>query len=1083
MNRRTVFIRSIYCLFLFLSLGSSFCGYTQSVSVSVNKSGFTEIRNGLLGIVIPGEAAIKAKQFNLAPIQSFIYANGVYSDNTINYLNTATPPVSLAIKILTRSESELAVQLEYRFQKKKTSDPGFYNCSITVRKGEKTILIEEYTDNDLTYNVKISNGLAPDKARYRGWSSDSKEYGYEPGGELYRPENKRGAPMDATVDLNYGKPVMHPRLSLWDPAGGEVNTGRYWQVYNSRDNSSNLFGFFQGKPSRLIGAKFAGPALQTRPSDPDDKGTNDAELHLSVIRVGPDNSYFPRKRFQWVAFISTKKDLLSPEKIQPIGIELNRVSGLGAVIREYLNKPVKLIPAFYKGAIYTSVENIEGIYKRIKRDESFYQSLCQAEGGYKDIFDVWRYPIARKNVLKGMLEMREQLVQQYTVGEGTYDFNNRYWMGARNFKYYTMVLSCLLADPETQITAEERKKLEQLVGLMARIMWDDNNIPLFDSSGVNFGPANMSLQFRNNSRTFFALLLADDPEFKERARKAASDINKDINEAIYENGASIGSPHYTQPSIEPILFSMLQIKQAGVADLFKTNERVKKFARFYSSLLTPPSCRFSGNRKLISFGDGSEESSAIFAILATGFQRTDTLLSEQLLSLYYNGPARFSTAGSIILASNFSREPRINFNAYSCNYTGYMSHFRSGLNSTDETALWVLNGERYYDHRMDDAGEIAIYALQAPLSVAWSSFYYPHATDARIKSVVVPEQLFPQWKTANQPIAERSLTNRTWPASSSQQFAKLGYSNSTTVQMKREGQEWYRQVSMIVTQTDAPVIIMYDSIKGNGSAIWNMPMMSDGTVTTDAGAVLPVKKLYNNGDRKELPEATTVKDLSAGLHRFSFTGQAWPAHPTGGINWHLFSSCSEPIQFTLSAWANFWQNDVEQREFLKTNGRNYSEEQQILRLKSSRPFFSILLPYKKGIDPYNNRVKQLPGNEISIEINGDDLIVTPTYYYLKKKQGAIMGVLTEKGSLKKDGWQITGGFIEIEYNAQKVKVRVHGNSGKRSIQFPFPVTPVKKYANVISAGNNQLLIIDYTAKSTDLENGEQGFTEYLLERK
>ena len=138
------------------------------------------------------------------------------------------------------------------------------------------------------------------------------------------------------------------------------------------------------------------------------------------------------------------------------------------------------------------------------------------------------------------------------------------------------------------------------------------------------------------------MLLAQDPEFSERARQAAVKVNEDINISVYANGASFGSPHYTQATLDPILFSMLQLKQAGVADLFRTNPKIKKFAEFYSTLITPPSVRFGLNRKLISFGDGSEESAATFALLAEGLKEVDPSLSARLFHIFNNGPQRFT---------------------------------------------------------------------------------------------------------------------------------------------------------------------------------------------------------------------------------------------------------------------------------------------------------------------------------------------------------------------------------------------------------------------------------------------------------
>jgi hypothetical protein len=109
-----------------------------------------------------------------------------------------------------------------------------------------------------------------------------------------------------------------------------------------------------------------------------------------------------------------------------------------------------------------------------------------------------------------------------------------------------------------------------------------------------------------------------------------NEVKANIRNNIYGNGSTFGTPHYTQPAIEPILFSALQLKYAGIADLFREEPLIKKFADFYSSLLTPPSPRFGNNRKIISFGDGSEESAVVFALLASGFENLFPDLSNNL---------------------------------------------------------------------------------------------------------------------------------------------------------------------------------------------------------------------------------------------------------------------------------------------------------------------------------------------------------------------------------------------------------------------------------------------------------------------
>lgn len=1067
----------------------------KNLNVSVNKSNNTiTISNGLLSIVIPSESAYAKGKPCPAPIQSFIYADGSFSDNTFNELTAGGKLTGMKVKIVNNSNTQVTAKIEYSFIKSefKYSDQvftgaqagaGFYNCSITVKKGEKSILIEEDSNNDIEYQVKISGGLLPDKARYRGWSSSDTIYGYEAPGKVYRSEIDRGYPMDATIDLAYTRLTNYPQLVLWEPAGGEQNSGRYWQVFNSTAGSnSNIFGFFQGRPSRLIGGRSVGVNLQTSPKSDNGNEQKTTSIVVNLTRRGPDNVWYPRKRFQWAAFISSKADIMLPEKQQPIANELNRISGLGSVVLDYFNKPVKLIPAFYKGSVYLPSSSIQAIYKRVKVDENFYKNLLQIDHVYKDIWQAWRFRDSAISIKKMLLKYTDDLVVEYQKGEGTYLQTNRYWKGSNSFKYYAILISALFADSELDISDAEKTKLEHLVALMARIMWDNNNVPMFDSAGVNFGPENMTHMYNNSGRIFFALLLANDPEFKNRARDAVASINNEIEKAIYANGSSTATPHYIQPTIEPILFSMLQLKQAAVVNLFKVNKKIELFATFYSQLLTPPSVRFSQNRKLISFGDGSEESAATFALLGTGLSDINPSLSKELFSFFWHGPMRGSLFGSLGLAVNLVQNPVDKFTVSSSNYVGYDSHFRAGLNTKNETALWVLNGDALSDHRNDDAGEMAIYALGAPLSLSRSSFYYPSATDARIRSVVIPEVLFPEWNKTSQPIAERSLTNRTWPKSESLAFVNLGYSTSTSVKMSnKEGKTWFRKINMLSIFNDNPIFTFYDSVSENESSIWSMPMMSNGIVHSSTGNIVPQQKVYNNSTLKNLPAATPVKQMQPGLNQFTFIGQDWPIHYSKGINWQLYSLSDKTMDFTASDWTTTWQNTIEVNEFLATNGTPYFEREQIIRLRSTKPFFLLLLPYAKGSeDPYTNHVISKGNHIFSINYKGNTILADPESYIVKSPQRFYAALLSEKGQLEDSEISIKGGSTELLWEEKKVIIKVHGNSGKRIINLPFLLkAEQQKEVSFKYVDGRTNIIIDYNdAAGLNLASGDKGYKEY-----
>lgn len=1085
----------LYCL---LQLGCSTAVKSQQgqpVTVS-NKNGRLEISNGLLGIVIPAAGTVKGEKLP-APIQSFIYRDGQYSDNTPNFVESDSRLAELRVSIKSKTADRVEVECRYlaaeklfRFSRKAKEAPaapqgkGYYITRIVLERGSKSARFEVEGNFDLRYEVKISNGLNPNQARYRGWAAYTPEQGVEPDGKIYRPEEDRGYPLDATVNLNYSKTTIYPRVVLWEPAGGENNSGRYWQIYNqAAGQGANLFGMFQGPPSRLIGAYTLGPNLRCYSEDPLNKEKQTAEILVEFNMQWPAENWYARKRYQWAAYISTKKDLLAHNQTQPIAVEMNRVSGLAAVIRKYAAEQLQLPASFYEGAIYMPGSAVQELRRRIKTDEAFFRYVSNTETTYRQVWNAWRYPDSARALLKRMLNVKNELIAQYTIGEGIYHNNTRYWKGARAFKLNAISIAALFMEPTLNMSAAERKNLATTIGLMGQIVWDDNNVPAFDSSGVNMGPANMAFQYDNNARVFFALLLANNPAFKKRAAAIAARVQKDLDNSIYPNGASIGTPHYTQASVEPIFYTMLQLRQSGQPMQPKWYERLAAFGRFYASLCTPTSVRFSGNRKLISFGDGSEESAASFGLLATLLQQYDPLLSKQLRNIFFNGPVRTSFAGPVMLAVDISNPPEKQlFPFATANFTGYLSHFRAAPNTAYESALWVLNGIKLFDHRNDDAGELALYALGAPLSLSRSSFYYPAATDARIRSVVVPEQLFPEWSAANQPITGRSLTNKTWPQSDLQEFAHFGYAASTRILMKTPaGNSWLRQVTAISINSAKPVYLFYDSVIGNAANIWSMLMMSEGKVNTPAGLLEPAVKLHNNGSSKELPAGTPAKKTAAGWNKYGFTGQQWKLHPAGGINWDLYCYSGEEQQFSLAQWTSTWQNHYEIDEFRATEGRQYSEAQQILRLKSSKPFLNVLLPYLKSATAPVVNVSRQPANELAIDQGSCKLLVSATGCIAEEAASTYYILLTDKGKLVHNAVQLTGGQMAVQVSAKQINIRVHGNSGRRTILIPVKrINAAAKYPGLSfrSVRGGVEITLDYKNAKTDLAPGEKGYSAY-----
>ncbi len=135
---------------------------------------------------------------------------------------------------------------------------------------------------------------------------------------------------------------------------------------------------------------------------------------------------------------------------------------------------------------------------------------------------------------------------------------------------------------------------------------------------------------------------------------------------------------------------------------------------------------------------------------------------------------------------------------------------------------------------------------------------------------------------------------------------------------------WDRKVAVIAIDESKPIIVIVDKMPGKDN-IWSMPFMST--------------------------------NISKHKNGFKITGQQ-------GIDWYLINGNTE--------------YNVQE---LKT----HTETMQYLRLRGA-DFFNIILPFKKGSDPYTG--VQYSKEKVSITYNEQILTITENGYTYKGKMVA-----------------------------------------------------------------------------------------------
>lgn len=789
-------------------------------------------------------------------------------------------------------------------------------------------------------------------------------------------------------------------------AADSLNISSSSVTFNSNTQEFQILGNYRGSVA-LFTYNFNQDSLELRYGGVEGENAI-AGLEIELARRGSTTAVSQEVGYEWGIYVGTKGDSLrDPRDFQPIARVMNRHSGLGdGRLDDYQSSDYPDSPAL-EGGLFLPPDVMDRIIERVRTDDDYYLYLAGEASYDRDILNMWRDESGE--LKRQMIDEIEQLAQgmknSLTVGDGIYDKNSTYWHAGLDMIRAGNRIALLLADDS--ITPPEKESLKGIVSLFGHILWDEDFVPLRDGTGLNLGTANMPVQ-QLGYRDFYALLLAEHPDFKERASNLADRTIQTLHHTINEFGANFSSPHYAGASFEPTLMKALQLKQSGVVDLFATDDRLRLVAEFYINFLTPPEIRFGEGRKLVSIGDGTTEGTEIPGLLAAGFADVDPQLSARLMGAWVQGGSVHSDFfGSTIIMIN-DELPVVDPALGNANFPGYHSVLRYGWGTENESALWFINGDFYSDHRHADHGSILFYALGAPISIDWGSFYSPYAPGAAMHSVVVPKPMIPWGSDEN---AEIDISwNRAWDKSEQKAVSFFENSASSTAQFHSGDTTWDRTVQGLSYEQDSPIFVIRDQImNGEEEFIFNLNLMAEGTVQTPQGEVTPPVKRAQNGEGPSLGE---VFELSAGVNQFQFTGQ-W------GVDFDVYVIADESREVTIGNWGH---NAI--------GGQNTEESQHILRIKGSNEFEVLILPRKS--DDVNNRVVRREGAQVIVEEEGD---VTIIHEHFTAYTDGSRHILSNYGGDPVSIWDlsISGGQGELEVGAASAKIMLHGDVGVRRV--------------------------------------------------
>jgi hypothetical protein len=995
------------------------------------------VTNKLTGVKVPYGVKTPMPQFQLpgsnsfglfvagkwfpAPIQDVLMRDNKWAVPAVRpgLKVEASRHVKSETKVLERGPLRAIIEVTHYFETDKyesggklirPAGKGYYKCTVRLDAGRPSVLLEDESDLEAFWNIDLYRAVKPNQFRYWGHYSHDARFGQDEDGMVYRGR-LLNLDYDAIVPITFNRLRLQSYVTNedgfatilpWDPWRG--TGGFYWQMLNTKGtDKSNTLGIFAAKASRAIGAAVNGPGFWLRPPQkrPNPKIPAAPALcgvGVNNFRGSPDARIFPKSRFAWGLFVGTKADVKPVKELQTINHEMNIVGGIN------LNKVHRYIVDFPDpkggyGGLFMDKASVDAVKKRVKDDKlgplgkGYFGYLYQADSAARSLFDLWGEPgreLFDKQVA-ATLEVARDLLETLANGRGIFSFPYHYWHGGSRMAAELPMLDQLLGD--TRCTPEQRKKLKAATVLFGSIISDDDFVPLIPDTGLRYGSENMLVQFAA-SRKSYALFLAAHPAFSERAKRIIEEAPKDLERVFDENGVVAQSPHYAGASVLPTLMLLAMVQQRG-KDPFLGSARASKFGEFYMNFLTPPEVRFNspgayplapGARAPVILGDGAMDPSVLYGLHGTALRSADPKMSARLMGAWQQSNkihASFYGTSAVRIDDTLKAEdPKLG----DYNGPGYYSVLRHGWGTPNESALWMITGDRYRDHRHTDHGSIVLYALGKPLITNWSSFGSPNVGGSFMHSGVTLEKHLPEpWdKDGANMLGAGNGWNSTLLAYASYDegaFSKARF--DTMIQEPRSGSDktpkmrkvvWTRTVVALRPKPDRPIYVIRDECDATDlKRIATVNLNAKGAIATPAGEFTPDEKrlhprvaMLGSKDSKDLPFTGPAIALRNRVSRFSFTGQF-------GVDCDVFV-IADGAEATLGNWGVSIQSGI-------IGGTPAIMRQHILRVRSSGPVITVIVPRDRA--DKQNATATKDGDSVAVTIGEISYRIGVDHYSVK----------------------------------------------------------------------------------------------------